>query len=85
MILNDYHSSVFNNYCCTVKRLLSQLIIHIILSKKTTFIICYKNEFNYSSVFNDFSRVSFITIVMAVYLMFNGVPLNDYDGSVCNN
>ena len=61
------------------------LMINIVLSKMTIFIFCYKNEFNYSSVFNDFRRVSFIMIVIAVYLMFNGVLLNDYDSSVCNN
>ena len=32
-------------------------MINIVLSKTTIFIFCYKNEFNYSSVFNDFSRV----------------------------
>ena len=58
---------------------------NIILSKTTIFVICYKNKFNYSSVFNDFSRVSFTAIVIAVYLMFNGVPLNYYDSSVCND
>ena len=42
-------------------------MIFIVLSKTTIFAICYKKEFNYSSVFNDFSRVSFITIVIAVY------------------
>ena len=61
------------------------LMINTVLSKTTIFIFCYKNEFNYSSVFNDFSRVSFIMIVIPVYLMFNGVLLNDYDSSVCNN
>ena len=60
-------------------------MINIVLSKTTIFVICYKNESNYSSVFNDFSSVSFTTIVTAVYLMFNGVPLNDYDSSVCSN
>ena len=41
---------------------------NIVLSKTTIFVICYKNEFNYS-VYNDFSRVSFTKIVIAVYLM----------------
>ena len=59
-------------------------MINIVLSNSTIFVICYKNEFIYSSVFNDFSRVSFTMIVIAVYLMFNGVPLNDYDSSACN-
>ena len=60
-------------------------MINIVLSKMTTFVICYKNEYSYSSAFNDLSRVSFIAIVIAVYLMFNGVPINDCDNSVCNN
>ena len=60
-------------------------MINIVLSTSTIFVICYKNEFIYSGVFNDFSRVSFTTIVIAVYLMFNGVLLNDYDSSACNN
>ena len=59
-------------------------MINIVLSNSTIFVIRYKNEFIYSSVFNDFSRVSFTMIVIAVYLMFNGVPLNDYDSSACN-
>ena len=59
-------------------------MINIVLSKTTIFVICYKDKFNYSSVFNDFSRASFTTIVIAVYLMFNGVPLNDYDSDYDN-
>ena len=53
--------------------------------KTTIFVICYKDKFHYSSVFNDFSRVSFTAIVIAVYLIFDGVPLNNYDSSVYNN
>ena len=60
-------------------------MINFVLPKTTVIVICYKNEFNYSSVFNDFSRVSFTTSVTAVYATFNGVLLNDYDTSVCNN
>ena len=48
-------------------------MINIVLSKTTIFVICYKNSYNYSSVFNDFTRVSFTTVVIVVYLMFNGV------------
>ena len=43
-------------------------MINIVPSKTTIFVICCKNEFNYSHVFNDFSRVSFKTIVIVVYL-----------------
>ena len=53
--------------------------------KTTIFVICYKGKFHYSSVFNDFSRVSFTAIVIALYLIFDGVPLNNYDSSVYNN
>ena len=60
-------------------------MINIIMIKTTIFVICYKDKFHYSSVFNDFSRVSFTAIVIAVYLIFDGVPLNDYDSSVYNN
>ena len=60
-------------------------MINIVLSKTTFLVICYKNKFNYSSVFNDFSRVSFTTIAIEVYLMFNGVPLHDYDSSAFND
>ena len=42
-------------------------MINIVPSKTTIFVICCKNEFNYSHVFNDFSRVSFKTIVIVVY------------------
>ena len=48
-------------------------MINIVLSKTTIFVVCYKNNYNYSSVFNDFSRVSFTTIAIVVYLMFDGV------------
>ena len=60
------------------------LIINLVLSKTTIFIVYYENNFNCGSVFNDFSRVSFTTIVIAVYLMFNDVLLNNYDSSACN-
>ena len=59
--LNDYYNSTF--------------MINIVLSKTTIFVICHKNEINHSSVFKDFSRISFTTIIIAVYWMFNGVPL----------
>ena len=50
-----------------------------------TIFAIYKNKFCYSSIFNDFSRVSFTTVVIAVYLMFDRVSSDDYDSSVCNN
>lgn len=50
-------------------------MIIIVSSKTTISVICYKNETNHSSVFKDFSRISFTTIMIAVYWMFNGVPL----------
>ena len=49
------------------------------------FAIYYKNKFYYSSIFNDFCGVSFTTIVIAMYLIFDRVSSDDYDSSVCNN
>ena len=41
-------------------------MINIVLPETTILVICYKNEFSYSSVFNGFSRVSFTTIFIAM-------------------